>query len=264
MITGPGAGAQTLFATALLDSEQPCPPGLRAWNGSDPTRRMAVYRNNVISSLVDALAHTFPVVQQLVGEAFFRAMAAVFVRQSPPRSRVLAHYGGDLPEFIEGFAPARSVPYLADMARLELARVSAYHAADAPALAGESVSQALASGDRMPELRLRCHPSLAIIESRFAVVSLWAAHQGEGDLATVDPDQAEAAIVLRQGLDVLTLRAPPGAAEFMTAIGRGQNLGDAASQAASAHANFDLSATLTLLLSHEALTAIHLPQVLDS
>lgn len=264
MITGPGASAQALLATALLDPEQICPPGLRAWNGSDPTRRLAVYRNNVLSSLVDALAQTFPVVRQLVGEEFFRAMAAVFVRQSPPRSRVLAHYGGDLPGFIERFEPARSVPYLADMARLELARVRAYHAADAPALASEAVSLALASGERMAELRLLCHPSLAVIESRFAVVSLWAAHQGQGDLATVDPDQAEATIVLRQGIDVLVLRAPPGAAEFMMAIGRGQNLGDAASRAASAHADFDLSATLALLLGHDALTAIHLPQPLDA
>lgn len=261
----PRACTQAALARALLDPDQPCPPGLRAWNGSDPTRRLAVYRNNVLSSLVDALAQTFPVVQQLVGDEFFRAMAAVFVRQAPPRSRILAHYGGDLPAFIEQFAPARSVPYLADMARLELARVNAYHAADAPALASEAVGLALASAERMAELRLRCHPSLVVVDSHYAVVSLWAAHQGEGELlAMVDPDQAEAAIVLRLGLDVLVLRAPPGSAEFVMAIGQGQNLGDAASRAASAHADFDLSATLALLLGHDALTAIHLPQPLDS
>lgn len=39
---------QRLFAAALLDPDAPCPTGLAAWNGSDPTRRFAVYRNNVV------------------------------------------------------------------------------------------------------------------------------------------------------------------------------------------------------------------------
>lgn len=50
---------QQAIAAALLDPAHPCPPGLTAWNGSDPAHRFAVYRNNVIVSLVDALADTF-------------------------------------------------------------------------------------------------------------------------------------------------------------------------------------------------------------
>lgn len=50
---------QQAIAAALLDPAQPCPPGLTTWNGSDPAHRFAVYRNNVIVSLVDALADTF-------------------------------------------------------------------------------------------------------------------------------------------------------------------------------------------------------------
>ena len=77
------------WAQALLDPEADCPPGLTTWNSSDPATRFAVYRNNVVCSLVDGLAAAFPVVQALVGEDFFRAMAAVFVRRAPPRSPVL-------------------------------------------------------------------------------------------------------------------------------------------------------------------------------
>ena len=47
---------QTAFAAALLDPDLPPPDRLIAWNGSDPARRFAVYRNNVVVSLVDALA----------------------------------------------------------------------------------------------------------------------------------------------------------------------------------------------------------------
>lgn len=250
---------QAEFTAALLDPALACPHGLRAWNGSDPAARLAVHRNNVVSSLLDALAETFPVVQELVGIEFFRAMASVFVRQSPPRSRILAHYGGEFPDFIELFEPARPVPYLADMARLEVARVRAYHAADAASLASEAVSLALASGDRIGELRLVCHPSVSVVSSRHAVASLWAAHQDGGDLAAIDIDQPEEAIVLRAGLDVLVLRLPPGGAEFVKALLRGGSLSEAGGAAAMAAPAFDLAAILALLMSRGALTSIHLP-----
>jgi len=258
-------GIQSDIAAALLDPDLACPEGLCAWNGSDPTARLAVYRNNVVSSLVEALAATFPVVQQLVGEAFFRAMASVFVRCSPPRSRVLAFYGQDFAPFIAQFEPARQLPYLPDVAWLEVARVRAYHAADAAPVSAEAVGLALAAGaERLGELHLTLHPSLRTVESRHAVVSLWAAHQGEGGLEAVDVDAPECAVIVRPGLDVLVLKAPAGAAAFVAAVGRGCHLGEAAGIAAGATPDFDLAATLSLLLGHGALTSLHFPRRADS
>ena len=267
------------FAASLLAPALPCPPGLRAWNGSDPGQRLAVYRNNVTSSLIDALAAGFPVTQELVGEAFFRAMAAEFVRRQPPRSRVLACYGQRLPDFIADFEPARSVPYLADLARLEFARIQAYHAADGDALSpaavvaalGDALSPAavvaaLGDGSEADLLRLVCHPSVAVLASRFAIASIWAVHQGQGDLAELDPLMPEAALVLRDGLDVLVLSLPPGAERFVAALLQGSTLGQAMSQALAAAAHFDLQALLTLLVRHGALCALralhasHLPR----
>ena len=244
------------LAASLLAPALPCPPGLRAWNGSDPGQRLAVYRNNVTSSLIDALAAGFPVTQELVGEAFFRAMAAEFVRRQPPRSRVLACYGQRLPDFIADFEPARSVPYLADLARLEFSRIQAYHAADADALSPAAVVAALGDGSGADRLRLVCHPSVAVLASRFAIVSIWAAHQGQGDLAELDPLMPEAALVLRDGLDVLVLSLPPGAERFVAALLQGSTLAQAMSQALAAAAHFDLQALLTLLVRHGALCAL--------
>lgn len=260
---------QADLSAALLDPRRPCPPGLRAWNGADPAARLAVHRNNVVGSLIDALADTFPVVQQQVGDTFFRAMAGVFVRQCPPRSPILAHYGDDFPAFIAQFEPARTVVALADLARLELARVRACHAADAEPLSEAAVRLALATGERTGELRLACHPSLHWVASPHAVVSLWAAHQGVGDLGSVDLDQPECALVVRQGLEVLVLPAPAGTAAFMAAVRQGGNLGEAAATATAAVAaagadDFDLAAVLSLLLAHGALTALDLPRRHDT
>ena len=98
------------FAAALLNPAAPCPSGLVTWNGSDAAQRFGVYRNNVTVSLIEALADTFPVVQQLVGDAFFRVMAGEFARQSPPTSPVLAWYGDAFADFIVAFTPATGVP----------------------------------------------------------------------------------------------------------------------------------------------------------
>lgn len=255
-----GGGGQAGFAQALLDPDLPCPPGLRAWNGSDPARRLAVYRNNVVSSLIDALADSFAVTQQLVGEAFFRAMAGEFVRRHPPRSRILALYGDAFAGFIARFAPAAGLPYLADVARLEFARQQACHAADAQPMAEDALAQALAAPESLADLRFEWHPALQAIESAYAIVSLWAAHQSEGEIPALAVDHPEQALVLRDGLDVLVLPVDPGTARFVERTLAGEAFGAAAAQAADADPAFDLGAALALLVRHGALVALHARQ----
>jgi hypothetical protein len=244
------------FAAALLDPDLSPPPGLTAWNGSDPARRFAVYRNNVIVSLVDALADAFPVTQQLVGEEFFRAMARVHAFARPPTSRLMAFYGADFPGFIAGFAPAASVPYLADVARLEYLRVLAYHAADAEPLSSEEIAAALADPDALPSLRLALHPSLHVLSSDFAVASLWGAHQGVLALSEVVADAPETALVLRHGLDVEAVRIAPVDGMFIAALREGKALGEAAQAAGRAEAAFDSSVALGLLLQKGAVVSL--------
>ena len=243
------------FAQTLLDPAQPCPPVLRAWNGSDPTQRLAVYRNNVVSSLVRALADTFPVVRELVGPEFFDAMAALFVRAHPPCSPVLTDYGDDFPGFVADFEPARHLGYLADVARLERARVQAYHAADAEAISAGAIAERLAAPDDLPQARLRLHPSLAVLRSPHAIVSLWAAHQGLGEISQVDPNRAECALVLRADDDAAVLQIDATTACFVQHLADGATLAEAAEAAsdAAADAAFDLGASLGLLIRHGAI-----------
>lgn len=247
---------QTAFAAALRDPGLPQPDGLTTWNGSDPARRFAVYRNNVIVSLVDALADTFAVTQELVGEEFFRAMARVFALAEPPRSRLMAFYGEGFPGFIAGFSPVAGVPYLADVARLEYLRVLAYHAGDASPVATVDVARSLADAAALPSLRLILHPSLHVLSSRHAVVSLWAAHQGTLELSTVVPDTPETALILRHGLDVEVMRIPSAAGTFIGALRNGSTLGDAVQAAGRDDAEFDLAVPLGLLLQKGAVAAL--------
>jgi hypothetical protein len=247
---------QQEFAAALLQPDRACPTGLKTWNRSDPSRRFDVYRNNVASSLIDALADTFAVVQALVGEEFFRAMARVFVLDSPPTSPLLVRFGEAYPDFIAGFAPAQSLPYLADLARLEWARVQAYHAADAPTITHDALAQAMRQPERVSDSVVNLHPSLQLLRSGYAVVSLWAAHQGVHEIGRVDPYLPEDALLLRRELEVQVVLLPAGVAAFVQAALDGLSLGQAAASVLQQHAEFDLSQSLALLLRLGAITAL--------
>ena len=251
------------FAEALLADDAACPAGLVAWNGSAPEKRFAVYRNNVVVGLVDALADSFPVTQALVGEEFFRVMAREFVRRSPPRSPVLALYGEGFAEFIAGFPPAAVLVYLADMAQLELLRMQVWHAADADAIAPAEVSALLAEPEHLPAADITLHPSLRLLASGNAVVSLWAAHQADAvaeALAAVDPALPETALLCRKDLEVDIYRVEPGTAAFIGHLQAAASFGDAVAQAFAADAHFDPAATLALLLRAGAITGITLPR----
>jgi len=252
------ASGLAAFSRALRDPRAACPRGLSAWNGSDVAPRLAVYRNNVLSALTDVLAQTYPVVRELVGAGFFAALAARFVRAHPPRSPVLARYGGRLPGFVAADAAAAALPYLADVARLEWARCKAWQAADAPLLPATTLARALADPRRLPRLRLRLQPSLALLRSGHAIAALWAAHQADdvaGALAAVDPAQPQNALVLRRADEVLVVALSDGAAAFVGALQQRQTLGAAARAGLAASAAFDLAASLALLLRLQALAA---------
>ena len=251
-----------VFADSLLTAQSGCPPGLTTWNRSDPGRRFAVYRNNVMVSLIDALADTYPVTQALVGEEFFGAMAGDFARGNPPNSPVMAHYGAGFAEFIERLPATASLPYLADVARLEMARVQAFHAADVAPLSPEKIALLVSDPERLPATRFTLHPSLRILVSRHAVVSLWSAHQGKDvdtALAAMDASLPESALVVRRELDVEIYRITTGTAIFVRSLGEDSSLGTAVQLALAADAAFDLADALGLLIRAGAVTGITTP-----
>lgn len=246
------------MAASLLDPLQAGPEDLKVWNGSDPLRRLAVHRNNVLSSLIDALADTFPVVQELVGEEFFRALAASFVRAAPPRTPILAHFGAEFPAFVGAFPPAASVPYLADVARLEWMRVQAYHSADAATVGPAVLEQLATRAEGIGRLQLTLHPSVQAFSSAFAAVSIWSAHQGVGELGNIDIHACESALVLRQDLEVVVLPVAAGAVAFVEAVCRCNRLAAALDAAVARSTDFDLVGLLAALLGRGAVTGLEL------
>lgn len=254
---------QAAFARALLDPALPPPADLLAWNGSDPAARLAVYRNNVVMSLLGVLADTFPVTRERVGDVFFRDMARDFVRAQPPTGPVMAEYGAGFPDFIRDYAPAQALPYLPDVARLEWLRLVALHAADAAPLSAADIAPRLAGAADLTGWRLRLHPSFAVLRADWAAVSIWAAHQGVRDLAAIDLSAGESAWILRRELEVDVIPVAAAAAVFAAALRAGRTLGAALDAVAAENLTLDLPVTLAGLIRHGALVAIEPTETAD-
>jgi hypothetical protein len=151
-----------------------------------PGARLNIYRNTFIGTLTTALRLSFPAVHRLVGAEFFEGAAAIFTASQPPRSAYLNDYGAAFPEFLQGFAPAASVPYLADVARLEWAVNRALHAIDEAPL---DLSQ-LAALDPGAQSRIAFvpHPSVGLVAAAYPVDAIWRAvlDQDEAIMAKID------------------------------------------------------------------------------
>src|SRR5258707_3514558 len=104
-------------------------------------------------------------------------MARSHIRATPPNSPLLFEYGREFPVFIERYEYARSMPWLADIARIERAWLDAYHAADGAQMA----PAALASVPLEPltDLVFMPHPATRIVCSKFAAGAIFAAQPSE-------------------------------------------------------------------------------------
>jgi hypothetical protein len=241
---------QAQFRTAMLDPNAAVPAGIVNPDGAQASKRFNVYRNNVAVGLSDALEAAFPVVRKLVGDEFFRAMAGVYLRKHPPKSPLMMFYGDAMPQFLRRFEPAKTVPYLPDIAAMELALRHAYHAADATPAPPDALG-AIAP-DALMGTRLRIAPAVQTATSDYPIHAIYRANtQSDAPKPVM---QAEAVLITRSGFDPDIHPINAAAAKAISLLQNGHTLGEAI---ATADDTLDLGAVLGLLLAQGAITEIY-------
>lgn len=246
---------QRAFADHLAGGERAELVALVAGDAIPAPARLEVYRHHVRHSLAAALATTFPTVQALVGEGFFGTLARAFVEQTLPTQPVLSEYGACLPDFIAGYGPARGLPYLADVARLDWALNAAFHAPQVEGLGRADL--AAIEADRLPSLSLSLTPGTALIASPFPLGRIWLASQPDADAAPVDPESGDARLlVLRRPDDAAFVEMSSAEAVFATALIAGRPIEAAAEAAFRADSAFDLSTAFGRLLGLQVIAAV--------
>jgi Putative DNA-binding domain len=246
---------QADFARALFDPALPVPSGWGTRQGGDATARTNVYRNNVVFTLVQALRETFPVLAELVGQAQFDYWALDFVHAYPPTHPVLTFYGAAFPSAL---AQALDEPqaHLADLARLELARIEAFHAQDDAPMAPSVLAALLSDPERLAQVRLPLCAGVTVLSASGPIFDLWAAQQNTTDSAALAVrTEGQSVLVAREGWNVVVLRIDAASARFYAELQAGHTLAQAMDEAFNTCPEFDPSTALSLLLRQGCIRA---------
>lgn len=218
----------------------------------------AVYRNGVMKHAIDALQANYPAVARVVGEEWFRAAAAIYVRGSPPSSPMLVEYGASFPRFLETFEPAADIAYVADVARLDRMWTEAHIGTDddlldpaqVASLAPQTLSQAV--------LRPHACARWAWFETA-PIYSIWAAsREHAGNPADIDW-RGEGALIVRPRDRVEWAPIDAGVCAFLDRCAEGANAGLAVQAALAANPDTDLRQLMWGLLSAGAISRIERP-----
>jgi hypothetical protein len=194
------AALQQLFAAAALGtaSEEELARLEAHLQGSPvlPARQgIEAYRHSVAGKLCRSLEHTFPVCRRLVGPEFFQLMAATFLNQAVSRSPDLGDTGAGFTAFLAAFPPARSLPYLADVAQLEWHVHRAFHAPDQARLDLEALARVPA--EHWERLVFRLPAGAALLASDYPIHRIWEVNTNPAaDHDVIDLDQGGIRILL--------------------------------------------------------------------
>lgn len=209
-----------------------------------------VYRANAHALAERALASAFPTLMALLGADDFKNMAHEFWHDDPPQRGDIGEWGGALPDWLREHPGFAAWPYLGDCAQLDWLRHCCERAADA-SLA--SASLALLESQDPRSLTLVLRPGLAVLDSRWPVASLYAAHQADATgfdtvRDAIAAQRGEIALVARRGwrAAVHTIDAPTCA--WTLDLQAGTSLGESLARATT---EFDFTAWLTRALAQE-------------
>src|SRR5262245_36678609 len=247
---------QSIARGILTDDTAPLAGAIRE-DGLRFDKRLQVYRNNTFISLTEALTATYPVVSALVGEKFFAAATKAHIAAQPPRAPRLAEYGAGFADFLAGFSPAQSLPYLPDVARLEWAINEAYHAPDDTGLTPQSLSSV--PQEQLSALCFKLRVSARLLHAPYRVDRLWRAHQPGGSLERLDIAGGCHLLIYRPAEEVELMRLDPAGFALLSEISRGAMLESAYTAAAAADPAFDLTTALGTHLTRGVFSGFSFP-----
>ena len=236
---------QDAFAQALLAPESAAASEVAALTAQPA---FAVYRNTVMKGCIDALQANYPAVTRLVGEEWFRAAAAIHVREALPTDPTLLNYGAAFADFLARFEPAAELPYLPGVARLDRYWTEAHAAPSRDAL--DPAAIAGLTREALAGTVLQPHP--AARWEWFAnapIYTIWSRSRG-GEALNDNLDwRPEGALLTRPRDAVEWIVLDAAGCAFLDVCATGGTLASAAQAALNVQGNADLERLMFTLLA---------------
>jgi hypothetical protein len=207
----------------------------------------AVYRNTVMKGCIDALRANYPTIVRLVGDEWFNAAAAIYVRKALPIDATLLRYGAGFADFLARFQPAAELPYLPGVARLDRFWSEAHSAPNDDALDPAAVARVAL--EALAGTLLQPHPA-----ARWAwfdegpIYTIWVRNRTNVPASAHLDWRPEGALLVRPRDTVESIALDAAGCAFLDACAGGETLAEATHAALRAQGHADLTQLMSNLL----------------
>jgi hypothetical protein len=153
------ASLQRAFQQHVLNGDDAIAQRVASSAAVPASQRLKVYEDAYRLRLVDALAHNYPRLRELLGDEQFNELAQEYLQAHPSSNPSVRWLGDRLPDFLR---ERETTPVLSDLARWEWVIAAAFDAPDAAPVDANELAGVAA--DAWPALKFEFHPSMQLLE----------------------------------------------------------------------------------------------------
>jgi len=175
--------------------------------------RLDVYASMYFVRIHDVLRDELARTAAVLGGEAFHALVTDYLQACPPAHPSLREVGARLPAFLAAHALAADCPWVAELARLERARLEVFDGPDAAPLTIAALRDT--APGRFGALRLRLIPAHRLLAGRFTISETWRAADPSGKPPHAEP---ETLIVWRRDVDVFHRAVDADEARWFTRL----------------------------------------------
>jgi hypothetical protein len=187
--------------------------------GLGPAARLEIYAGMYRTRLLDVMREDFPRTLAGVGDDAFATLVGRYLARHPSTNASVRHVGHGFADFLETVDAGPA--FLADLARLEWARVEVFDGPDATPLRLADLQSVPAGA--WPALRFQPIPACVVVESAWPVHRVWA--ESDPSAATRPEPEATCLRVWREDWSVSHAAMSRAEQRAFRALQRGEALG---------------------------------------
>ncbi len=206
--------------------------------------RFDIHITNREETLTAALKEIFPVVWRLVGDEFFGFMARTYIAKQPPKKPQLLLWAREFPAFLKAFPAASSLPYLADVAQLEITRKWLYLRPEG--LAFDPGQLQSLTPDQQTHSRFKFRPTVALIKSPYPIGQIVEQHLtlSDDDIDINLEDGPDYLLLARQEQQIITYALSQADYAFYEELADGKTITKAYEAVVMGQPDFDMGQAL--------------------
>lgn len=182
---------------------------------------LGVYANNAKINFIESLSSSYPAINRLVGEDYFRQCARAFHGRHPSLSGDLQPAGTYFAQYLSELHGNDEHRYLGEVARLEWLVQESLLAADHRPL--DLAKLGAVAPSHYDDLRFSLHPSVRLFASEFPCVAIWEVNvSSDAEPTVIDlgagPDRV---LLVRSGGQLRFHQLTPGELGFLQSMQAG-------------------------------------------